>query len=176
MQQLFRLYLPVATRTVGTPLLSMVEELPYFDEAVPLTRLGVFSTADNTMSLNMFVYGNKATVSVRPIDSEAVQKILKVAADVQEGKYAGAPHHLEPHPQFDKEALLQYLQKCSDNYLNIISRRPERFFRQKLMFDAVSGTEGCEVHVEPAKDDPGHYWVDAAVVNALPQVALEHTC
>ena len=95
-------------------LLSMVEELPYFDEAVPLTRLRVFSTADNTMSLNMFVYGNKATVSVRPIDSEAVQKILKVAADVQEGKYAGAPHHLEPHPQFDKEALLQYLQKCSN--------------------------------------------------------------
>ena len=160
-------------------LLSMVEELPSYDESFPLTRLHVFSTADESMSLNMFVYGNKATnVSVRPLgdESEVVNKIINVAADVQQGKYAGAPYHLEPNKIFEKEALLAYLQKCSDNYLNIISRSPERFFRQCLMFDAVSGTEGCEVHVEEAQEDPGHYWIDVVIANALPQVALENTC
>jgi glutamate dehydrogenase len=170
------IYTFIRPGTAPGTLLSMVEELPYYDENFPLTRLHVFSTGDESMSLNMFVYGNKTNLSVRPIDSEAVKNILEVAGEVQAGKHTGAPYHLEPHKRFEKEALLQYLQKCSDNYLNIISRFPERFFRQCLMFDAVSGTEGCEVHVEPAANDPGHYWIDVAVANAIPQVALEHTC
>jgi glutamate dehydrogenase len=159
----------------------MVQELPY-DEAMPLTRLHVFSALDNTMSLNMFVYGHRP-FTPRPIDSEPVQIILKLAQQVQEGKHPT----FQPNPLFEKNALLEYLQKCSDNYLQIVSRQPERFLNQRLLFDTVSGTEACEVHIEPAlmdieeqqshhDNDQQHYWINVAVANSIPQVSLEHVC
>jgi glutamate dehydrogenase len=167
------IYTFIRPGTAPGTLLSMVEELPY-DETMPLTRLHVFSALDDSMSLNMFVYGNKKNFAVRPIDSEPVQEILNLAQRVQ----AGEDPNLSPSPLFQKDALLQYLQKCSDNYLNIVARQPDRFLRQRLMFDAVSGTEGSEVHVEAARDEEalGHYWIDVAVANSVPQVSLEHTC
>jgi glutamate dehydrogenase len=157
-------------------LLSMVEELPYLED-IPLTRLHVFSSLDGSMSLNMFVYGHK-DFTARPIDSEPVQVILKLAKQVQEGNHP----RIEPNPLFETSALQEYLKKCSDNYLNIVSRKPERFLHQRLLFDSVSGTEGCEVRVEMASvddedyDQIGHYWIDVAVANSMPQVSLEHLC
>ncbi len=152
-------------------LLRMVEELPCLEDK-PLTRLHVFSTLDHSMSLNMFVYGHK-NFAARPIDHEPVQAILKSAALVQSGKHP----EMTPNPLFEKNALTEYLKKCSDNYLNIVSRKPERFLHQRLLFDAVSGTEGCEVRIEAAQDEEiGHYWIDVAVANSVPQVSLEHLC
>lgn len=158
-------------------LLSMVEELPYLDD-IPLTRLHVFSSLDHSMSLNMFVYGHK-NFTARPIDSEPVQVIMRLAEQVQKGNHPRIP----PNPLFEKQALLEFLQKCSDNYLNIVSRKPERFLHQRLLFDSVSGTEGCEVRCEMAAiddedyaDQAGHYWIDVAVANSVPQVSLEHLC
>lgn len=152
-------------------LLSMVEEL---GEDLLLTRMHVFSTADETMSLNMFVFGKKAqqtNATLRPIDdSPAIQKILSYAEMVQNGKSSS----LKPNPLFEKEALLDYFKKCSDNYLNIVT--PDRFLRQRLLFDQVSGTEACQVHLDPSKEEPNHYWIDVVVANAIPQVALQHTC
>lgn len=49
-----------------------------------------------------------------------------------------------------------------------------------MLFDQVSGTEGTRVHIEEASlaEEPGersgHYWVDVAIANVLPQVSLEH--
>jgi glutamate dehydrogenase len=153
-------------------LLSMVEELPTMDEELPLTRLHVFSSLDEALSLNMFVYGNRE-FNVRPIHFEQGEIIQDFAKQVQDGQV----HELEPSPLFEPEALHQYMQQCSDNYLNIGSKRPIRFLRQRLNFQQVSGSEGTEVRVEPAgEEDPYHFWIDVAVANSLPRVALEHTC
>jgi glutamate dehydrogenase len=151
----------------------MVDELPY-DEGLPLSRLHAFSALDDSMSLNMFVYGNKQYQAAKPMDSPAVQDILALAAKVQAGT---SETDIPPNPIFEKEALLKYFQKCSDNYLNIISKNPKRFLRQRLLFDEVSGTEGCAVNIEEAAHEgKKHYWVDVAVANTIPQVALQHTC
>jgi len=154
-------------------LLSMVDEIPQ-DEGLLLSRLHAFSALDGSMSLNMFVYGNKQFNQPRPIDAPAVQEILALAQQVQAGT---SSTDIEPNPIFEQDALLQYLQKCSDNYLNIISRNPTRFLQQRLLFEQVSGTEGSAVNIEEAAHEgTKHYWVDVAVANTIPQVALQHTC
>lgn len=127
------IYTYIRPGTAPGTLLSMVEELPY-DESIPLTRLHVFSSLDDSMSLNMFVYGNKQ-FQARPVDSQPIDIILDAANQVQAGEHADIP----PNPLFEKEALMQYLQKCSDNYLSIVSRNPDRFLQQRLMFEQVSG-------------------------------------
>ena len=153
-------------------LLSMVEELPTMDEELPLTRLHVFSSLDEALSLNMFVYGKRES-NARPIHFEQGEIIQDFSKQVQDGQV----HELGPSPLFEPEALHQYMQQCSDNYLKIGSKRPIRFLRQRLMFQQVTGSEGTDVRVEPAgEEDPDHFWIDVAVANSLPQVALEHTC
>lgn len=171
------IYTFIRPGTAPGTLLSMVEELPY-EESLPLTRLHVFSTLDDSMSLNMFIYGHKSSTDssiLRPVDhTPAVQDILNMAEQVQEG---GNNSDMSPNPLFEKDALLKYMQKCSDNYLNIVSQSPDRFLRQRLMFDQVSGTEGCSVHMEEANQEGENlYWIDVAVANTIPQVALQHTC
>jgi len=167
------IYTFIRPGTQAGTLLSMVDELPY-DEEKPLSRLHAFSALDDSMSLNMFVYGNKQVFETKPFDSPAVQNILALAAEVQAGT---SSTDIEPNPIFEPDALFEYLQKCSDNYLNIISRNPERFLRQRLMFEEVSGTEGSSVNLdEAAHEGKKHYWVDVAVANTIPQVALQHTC
>lgn len=152
-------------------LLSMVDELPY-DEGLPLSRLHAFSALDDSMSLNMFVYGHKQFNEPKPIDSPAILEILALAKQVQAGLT-----DMEPNPIFEPDALMQYMQKCSDNYLNIISRNPIRFLQQRLLFEQVSGTEGSAVNIEQAAHEGSkHYWIDVAVANTIPQVALQHTC
>lgn len=164
------IYTFIRPGTESGTLLRMVEELPY-DENLPLSRLHVFSSLDNAMSLNMFIYGNKS-FTARPIDNEPMRAILAMAETVQSGNH----RQLEPNPLFERDALHQYLNKCSDSYLNVVS--PARFLQQRLLVEAISGTEGCEVRIEPAlgEDESGHYWIDMVVANSVPQVSLEHMC
>jgi hypothetical protein len=143
-------------------LLSMVEELPTMDEELPLTRLHVFSSLDEALSLNMFVYRNRE-LNVRPIHFEQGEIIQDVAKQVQDGQV----NELKPSSLFGPKALHQYRQQCSDNYLNIGSKRPIRFLRQRLMFQQVTGSEGTEVRVEPAgRGDP-----DSGLMSLLQQLA-----
>ena len=161
--------------TAPGTLLGMVKDLPFKqDDDMPLTRLHVFSTHDESMSLNMFVYGNKPPTP-RPLDGKEVgQGILDYAQLVQAGE---VPGELAPSPFFESEALREYLSKCSTNYINIGLMDPRRFLLQSLLFHDVSGTEGVAVSFDKAVlDDEGCCWVDVAVANSLPQVALEHLC
>ena len=161
----------VRPSTAPGTLLHMVEQLPWrtnTPDFVPLTRLHVFSTKDDTMSLNMFVYGNAQTKAPRMVD--AGSSILEYAKQVQEGLVPD----MAPHPLLARGDLIEYLSLCSDNYLRIGSTDPRRFLQQRLLMATVSGTEGTDVSIDPTDD--GHYWVDVAVANSLPQVALEHLC
>jgi len=135
----------------------------------------------------MFVYGYKPFTS-RPIDSQPAQIILQLAQQIQDGTHAT----IAPNPLLEKKVLFGYLQKCSDNFLQLGSRDPERFLKLCLLFHKVSGTEGCEVQIEEASeisqsDDepvyshqveppPQHFWIDIAVANSIPQMNLEHVC
>mmetsp|Transcript_27688 Transcript_27688/g.66694 ORF Transcript_27688/g.66694 Transcript_27688/m.66694 type:complete len:1242 (+) Transcript_27688:257-3982(+) len=209
------IYTFIRPSTAPGTLLSMVEELPFHTDGgsgsgndggvgggggehqLPqnLSRLHVFSSKDNSMSLNMFIYGEspQRPRTLNGSNTEPIQHILDFARDVQEGKHSKPLEDgglgLQPNSLFEKQALLPYLSKCSDNYLNIVSQYPERFLRQRLLYESVSGTEGCEVHIEEAiheqdqqygsdVDGPtgGYYWLDIAMANSLPQIALEHTC
>lgn len=172
------------TTQPGT-LLSMVEELPKCSPGEPsLTRLHVFSAGDESFSLNMFVMGesksqpHKDTAAPRPYRDT----ILQFASEVRDGKYLSEYPDLDPKEAFFEESSLQsYLEKCRDNYLKIICDHPERFLRQRLLFESVSETEGCEAHIEEAVHETTgltgkQYWLDVAMANSLPRVALEHTC
>jgi glutamate dehydrogenase len=168
------IYTFVRPSTQPGTLLSMVEELPYHPEE-SLSRLHVFSSNDHSMALNMFIYGD-SPIKPRVLDHEPSQRILQFASEVQNSQHV-EEYGLHPNVLFEKDNLQKYLSLCKDNYLNIISQHPERFLRQRLLYDKVSGTEGCEVHTEHAIHEVQEgYWVDVAMANSLPQVALEHTC
>ncbi|MGV2436021.1 MAG UNVERIFIED_CONTAM: hypothetical protein LVT10_14975 [Anaerolineae bacterium] len=69
-------------------LLRMVEDFTDVDDYLPLTRLHVFSTKDESMSLNMFVYGNKQdTANSTNSKTIAGSNILDLAEQVQRGEH-----------------------------------------------------------------------------------------
>jgi glutamate dehydrogenase len=177
--------------TAGT-LLHMVQELPSkYETDQPLSRIHVFSTADESMSLNMFVYG---TVKKGSLDPEWVRTvggpILDAAKKIQQQtSVTNSPptdsFSLEgPTPLFEEDALMQYLcEQCTETYIRIGADHPRRFLKQRLLIDHVSGTEGTAVHISPAeadeydnKDQAAQFWVNMAVANSLPQVVLENMC
>eukprot|EP00527_Entomoneis_sp_CCMP2396_P009547 CAMPEP_0198139032 /NCGR_PEP_ID=MMETSP1443-20131203/2366_1 /TAXON_ID=186043 /ORGANISM="Entomoneis sp., Strain CCMP2396" /LENGTH=1102 /DNA_ID=CAMNT_0043801015 /DNA_START=154 /DNA_END=3462 /DNA_ORIENTATION=- len=169
--------------TSSGTLLHMLEELRFKDgtdsaEYQPLTRLHVFSSQDETMSLNMFVYGARET---RPLGFDVEQlstPILDYAGQVQAGEFLNDAdgRHPAPSPRFEKEQLLKYLDKCSHNYLNFGITNPRRFLLHREIINSVSGTEGTSVNIESEESGPGYYWVDVAVANTRPRNALENVC
>ena len=182
------------TTQPGT-LLSMVEELPECNPTTPsLTRLHVFSAGDDSFSLNMFVMGESKLQphgDVEVLENATTSRpyrdvILQFASEVRNGTYLSEYPDLDPSEVcFEESSLQSYLGKCRDNYLKIICEHPERFLRQRLLFESVSGTEGCQANIEEAvhectgstkRNDNKLYWLDVAMANSLPQVALEHTC
>jgi len=183
-------YTYIRPTTQSGTLLSMVEELPR-DPNTSLTRLHVFSAQDDSFSLNMFLYGESKLQQPQQRAYEPTPHrdvILKFAKEVRNGNHLTQYPDLDPNEAcFEESNLESYLSKCRDNYLKIISEHPERFLKQRLLFESVSGTEGCEARIEEAVHEEllgstnsscggKQYWLDVAMANSLPQVALEHTC
>lgn len=110
--------------TAPGTLLKMIMELPFADndgsDYMPLTRLHVFSSEDEKMSLNMFVYGNREGAPSE-VTADLVTPVLEYADLVQGGqlgtKTTDGLLHPVASPLFDKENLMQYLRKCSHNYM-----------------------------------------------------------
>jgi glutamate dehydrogenase len=168
-------------------LLSMIKELPHREEDdVPLSRIHVFSTRDESMSLNMFVYGHDDHISATEANSAAPAvptsnhmeligaDMLSYAQDLQLGRFEGEKGHPEAHPRFERTPLLEFINKCNETYVR--GAEPRRFLKHMELFECVSGTEGMQVHIEeaPLKDASDHYWVDIAAANSMPQKALEN--
>jgi glutamate dehydrogenase len=124
------------------------------------------------MSLNLFVYGKPRTTRLEiGRVREIAQDILKFAAKVQ----AGEEPDLEPNPSFEESTLIEYMTKCTETYLRIGCDEPHRYLRQVQYVHQVTGTDGTEVQISESRE-PGHYWVDVAVCNSMPQVVLENLC
>lgn len=126
-------------------LLDMVKELPWNHhsaEYLPLSRVAVFSAKDDSLSLNLFVYGEEqSSENFNP--AIAGGRILAYAEEVQANKYAQDEGHPKPSPLYEPEVLLKYLEKCSETFL--LHSDPRRFLKMLLLYDAVSGTEGTLV-------------------------------
>ena len=184
-------------------LLSMVKELPhtiYSADYKALTRAQVFCTEDDTMSINVFVFGGGEKEDGEPAFDQSStstdelerlgSRILAYAQTIQmvndqEAVMPGvkslssltvpgdwSTHNPRPSQFFERESLLEYFKKCSKSY--IAKTDPRRFLRQRELFEIVSGTEGTAVVVEDSTGDDGEdtYWVNIALANSLPQQAL----
>jgi len=149
--------------------LSLVKDLPSNFESkkyLPLSRVHLFHADDDSMSLSIFVYGEESSTD---IDVEkAGAHIIDYMEQTKDEDDSISSHIC------DKESLLNYFRQCKETYL--IRSNPRRFLEQKELFKAVSGTENLEVSITKAeeKDEVGDYWIDIAVANSLPQVALEN--
>jgi hypothetical protein len=139
-------------------LLQMVKDLPWNhfqggDEHMylPLTRVQVFSALDESMSLNMFVYGDEVS---EPFDvTVAGARILEYA---DAALTSDVPDEI-PQEICERQGLIDYMKKCSENY--ITRSDPRRYLQQRMLFERVSGTEGTAVHVEV------RMWLDIKSVN-----------
>ena len=112
---------------------------------MPLTRILVFSSKDDSMSLNMFVYGIKQGASPGLFDElEAGKEILEYAKKVQNGDLQDG-RGLKPSALFEEASLKDFLSRCSQNYINSGAHDPRRFLQQRVLFDEVTGTEVSNV-------------------------------
>jgi hypothetical protein len=140
-------------------LLSMIKELPHREEDdVPLSRIHVFSTRDESMSLNMFVYGHDDHMSATSADSKAPSvsepshmeligaDMLSYAQDLQLGRFEGESNHPVANPRYERAPLLEFIHKCNETYVR--GAEPRRFLKHMELFECVSGTEGMQVHIE----------------------------
>jgi len=157
-------------------IIDLVSELPLSDkltEYLPLSRVHVFSTQDESMSLSMFLFGERHT-RAENVETSG-EKFLAMANSIQQGKYDSSSRHPKPSEIFSKEPLLKYMRNCSESYLT--RSDPRRFLLQRELVEQVTGSEGIAVYIEESEMDHtcGQYWVDIAVANSMPQVALEHT-
>mmetsp|Transcript_9344 Transcript_9344/g.13636 ORF Transcript_9344/g.13636 Transcript_9344/m.13636 type:complete len:1041 (+) Transcript_9344:52-3174(+) len=154
---------------------SSDDELVSDDEFLALKRVLVFSADDGTMGLNLFTFGpsnNEVTPLART--EKTGDLILQYAEALQKGEFLDEDGHLKPCDLFERQALIEYMNRCEEKYLQ--GADPRRFLVQRKMFDVVSGTEGMDVYIEQADTSGKYLWVDIAVANSLPQVALVNSC
>ncbi|GMH98403.1 hypothetical protein TrST_g1809 [Triparma strigata] len=158
-------------------LLKQIKSLPKYN--MPLSRVGVYTTDDNMMCLNMFTFGEHSDTSARTIDDS--HPILELASKVAAGEveFEGVDKDA-----VSSEMMKEYMAKCGSGYLNNSVGR--RFLNQMGLYNAVTGSEGVEVSVEKFNPteystdglDPNQtsnmYWIDSAIANSLPQYALEY--
>jgi hypothetical protein len=131
-------------------LLNLVKDLPWnFDskEYLPLSRVQVFTSKDETMTLSMFVFGGKSIMSTGHNDVENLGgRILNYAKGLQNGDYDTDEDVPPPSPLFEEEALVEYFQKCDETY--IMRSSPRRFLKQRELYEKVTGTECMAVSIE----------------------------
>lgn len=181
-------------------LLTIVKELPhtiYDEDHKKLTFAQVFSSADDAMSINLFIFGAGAKQEGEPDHAGSTgeletlgSRILAYAQTVQavnsqENLMPGvkslsslnvpgdwSTHQPRPSELFERDSLLEYFKRCPNSYL--ANTDPRRFLRQRELIEVVSGTEGTAVVVEDAENGGESYWVNIALANSLPQQALEN--
>jgi len=84
---------------------------------LPLTRILVFSTKDESMSLNMFVYGIKDTAKPGMFnihETEAATAVLDYAEKVQSGLITdtgGRGLVPNPSPLFERDSMIDFLSR-----------------------------------------------------------------
>ncbi len=122
---------------------EMIAQLPR--DFGPLCRVKVFTSQDQSLVLNIFTAGSEADDARKP-SARVREAILRYAADLQAGKYAGQARHVPPNPGFEPGPLNAYVDLCTR--FHVATSNPRRFLRLKTLYDKISGTENCAVDVE----------------------------
>ena len=135
-------------------LLKMIKDLPFkhvSSEYLPLSRVQIFAAQDQSLWLNMFVYGEeKDSANFDPC--MAGTRILQYAEKIQSGTLLDDLKSPKPNPLFERECLIDFIGKCSESF--VARSNPQRFLTLRLLYEGVSGTEGTNVsiHVSVNKD------------------------
>lgn len=163
-------------------LLSMMKELPFNQRTkdyIPLSRVQVFSAEDDSMSLNVFVYGEEANSTKTDVELSG-SHILEYASQLQSGELGAEDKYGRTNPpssdMYERENILAHMEMCSESY--VTRSDPRRFLHQMDLFSKVSGTDGIAVGIEEShigENEEKHYWVDLALANTLPHFAVEQT-
>jgi len=128
-------------------LLKMIKDLPFKHvsaEYLPLSRVQIFAARDQSLWLNMFVYGEeKDSANFDPC--MAGTRILQYAEKVQSGKLLDDVKSPKPNPLFERECLIDFIGKCSESF--VARSNPQRFLTLRLLYEGVSGTEGTNVSI-----------------------------
>ncbi|KAL9191366.1 hypothetical protein ACHAXT_001072 [Thalassiosira profunda] len=164
-------------------LLQMIKELPFNQrspEYMPLSRVQIYSAEDDSMSLNLFVYGEEAKQLTEADVTMTGSHILEYAHQLMDGTLPPADEYGRPNPTpnsiFSRDRLIHHMERCSESY--IIRSDPRRFLSQFELFESVSGSDNIAVSIEDSyldENNEEHYWVDIALANTLPHFALEQT-
>ena len=129
-------------------LLHMVQDLPFKHESakyLPLSRVQIFSAKDDSISLNIFVYGEgKNSPKFNP--SVAGARILNYARNLRSQNVTTNNKQPSPNPLFENQSLIDYMSKCSETF--VMRSDPQRFLNLLQLYDSVSGTEGTNVSID----------------------------
>ena len=129
-------------------LLHMVQDLPFKHESakyLPLSRVQIFSALDDSVSLNIFVYGEgKNSPKFNPSVTGA--RILNYARSLQSKDATSNNDNHSPNPLFENQSLIDYMNKCSETF--VMRSDPQRFLNLRQLYDSVSGTEGTNVSID----------------------------
>ena len=155
---------------------DLISELPEIDDAAEylrLSRVQLFVAEDESMSLSMFIFGEEHA-PVNDVENLGA-KFLNLADSIQRNEFHDSIRYPKSSSIFEKKKLLKYMNQCSESYLT--RSDPRRFLLQRELFNQVSGTEGIAVYIEESQmdDTHGQYWVDIAIANYIPQIALKHS-
>ena len=188
-------------------LLDLVKHLPWnfnSDDYVPLSRAQVFKSEDGELSISMFVFGEEKGEQAELDPEMGGGRILDYAHHLQQGDFTNDERAPSSSPIFERDALVEYFDKCPESY--IVRSDPRRFLKQRGLYEKVTGTECMAVSVEVRnatqrivqdllhcqstkirsllphlivqksgmENAAGDYWIDIAVANSLPQIALEN--
>ena len=134
-------------------LLNMIKELPYnqrSEEYMPLSRVQIYSAEDDSMSLNLFVYGEEPKqLSVADVTMTG-SHILEYAQQLMDGMLPPNDEYGRPNPKpnkiFERERLIKHMEKCGESY--IIRSDPRRFMSHYELFEKVSGSDNISVSIE----------------------------
>ena len=134
-------------------LLNMIKELPYNQrsaEYMPLSRVQIYSAEDDSMSLNLFVYGEEAKQLSSADVTMTGSHILEYAQQLMDGTLPPADEYGRSNPKpndiFKRERLIEHMEKCAESY--IIRSDPRRFLSHYELFERVSGSDNISVSIE----------------------------
>lgn len=139
-----------------------------------LTRVKVFSSLDNSLSLNVFSFVSSKVGANRVATMDNAAVVMEYIDELKEGKHSDGS--VSYSDLFSEASMRDYLTRIEPSYVE--SSHPRRFLIQRELFEQVKSTDGVALHIENyigsslvSVSQPSA-WVTIAASNVLPEVLL----
>jgi len=134
-----------------------------------LSRVKVFSSADNSLALNIFSFEtNKSTNTSATKDD--IKAVVSLAKEISSGKFSSDARYPSNNSLFSETSLNEYASRCTPGYVK--NSDPRRFLIQRDMYEKVRNSESTAIHIEAAGQTAGAHWISIAAANTQPEVLL----